>query len=211
MSSGAEYRISPSCPACASIPTITACPTQYPPTLSASWRDSLGVVTSTSTPAVWPHPHEPHLASERRIAASSWAWTPYRCLLVPGGMRCRRPWRGYSFSTAGTGGTSLATRMGRSSPWQSLAPTDRVAVLGSLGRVQSLVFLRVSKLQQPLSAEADLVDQPGASRLGASEAGHQLDKFVPVGAAELVGGYAEPASVMPVGMGRADLLVSSAP
>src|SRR6266508_2353397 len=165
------------------MPTITAWPTQKPPTRSASRGGSPGTVASTSTPAGLPHPPQAHAAGTHSaaghldvdaIAVASF-WFP-----VDGAAGRRR---GYSGAQRRPAGTSLATRMGRSRLGQShTGRPDGVADLGSLGRVQGLVLLEMGKLEQALGAADDPVDQPGAGRLGTGVGGEQLQVvLVPLG------------------------------
>src|SRR6266704_585469 len=193
------------------MPTITAWPTQKPPTRSASRGGSPGTVASTSTPAGLPHPPQAHAAGTHSaaghlavgaIAVASF-WFP-----VDGAAGRRR---GYSGAQRRPAGTSLAPRMGRSRLGQGLAPTDGVADLGPLGRVQGLVLLEMGKLKQALGAADDLVDQPGAGRLGAGVGGEQRNEFVAVGTAALVGSHKEGPAGGPVRMGRAGLPKASLP
>src|SRR6266704_303007 len=167
------------------MPTITAWPTQKPPTRSASRGGSPGTVASTSTPAGLPHPPQAHAAGTHSaaghlavgaIAVASF-WFP-----VDGAAGRRR---GYSGAQRRPAGTSLATRMGRSRLGQGLAPTD--------------------------GAADDLVDQPGAGRLGAGVGGEQRNEFVAVGTAALVGSHKEGPAGGPVRMGRAGLPKASLP
>src|SRR6266511_3590563 len=111
------------------MPTITACPRQKPPTRSASRGGSPGTVASTSSAAG-------HLAVDAIAVAS---------LFPVDGAAGRR--RGYYGAQRRPAGTSLATRMGRSSLGQGRTGPDGVADLGPLGRVQGLVLLEVGKLE----------------------------------------------------------------
>src|SRR6266545_8238580 len=130
------------------MPTITAWPTQKPPTRSASRGGSPGTVASTSTPAGLPHPPQAHSAGTRHSAAGHLAVDAIAVASFGSpvdGAAGRR--RGYYGAQRRPAGTSLATRMGRSRLGQGRTGPDGVADLGPLGRVQGLVLLEVGKLE----------------------------------------------------------------
>src|SRR6266511_2286265 len=120
------------------MPTITACPRQKPPTRSASRGGSPGTVASTSTPAGLPHPPQAHAAGTHSAAGHLAVDAIAVASLFPvDGAAGRR--RGYYGAQRRPAGTSLATRMGRSSLGQGRTGPD--------GRVQGLVLLEVGKLE----------------------------------------------------------------
>src|SRR6266508_943125 len=194
------------------MPTITAWPTQKPPTRSASRDGSPGTEASTSTPAGLLHPPQAHSGTRHSaaghlavdaIAVASF-WVP-----VDGAAGRRR---GYSGAQRRPAGTSLAARMGRSRLGQShTGRPDGVADLGSLGRVQGLVLLEMGKLEQALGAADDPVDQPGAGRLGTGVGGEQLQVLLVVDAPLLDSGCVERPGSRPVGVGGTDLLIVLVP
>src|SRR6266498_4161223 len=147
------------------MPTITAWPTQKPPTRSASRDGSPGTEASTSTPAGLLHPPQAHSGTRHSaaghlavdaIAVASF-WVP-----VDGAAGRRR---GYSGAQRRPAGTSLATRMGRSRLGQShTGRPDGVADLGSLGRAQRL--LQVLLVVDAPLLDSGCVERPGSRPVG---------------------------------------------